>query len=73
MKKLKRVLEVAAVFITFAVMVFAAMFMVIGAVRCVWCLVTEMMPTFMEYGSLAAVMVVCGTIGAMLFITDTEE
>ena len=73
MKKLKRILQGTFVFITFAVMIFAAMFLVIGAARCVWCFVTETMPTFMEYGSLAAVMAVCGLIGAMLFITDTEE
>ena len=73
MKKLKRVLEAAAVFITFAVATFGTMFLVIGAARCVWCLVTEMMPTDMEYVSLGAVLAVCGAIGAMMFITDTEE
>jgi len=73
MKRMKRILQAAGVFIVFAVMIFATMFMVIGAVRCVWCFVTETMPTFMEYGSLAAVMAVCGVIGAILFITDTEE
>ena len=73
MKRMKRILQAAGVFITFAVMIFAAMFVVIGAARCVWCFVTETMPTFMEYGSLAAVMAVCGVIGVLLWAFDTEE
>ena len=68
-----RVLQAIAVFMIFAVMTFAVLFFVIGAVLGVAAIVTEARPTSFEDFSMIMVMILGGVIGAVLFVTDTED
>lgn len=65
--------KIIAVGVSFAITTFGLLILIIGAVMFAHAIVTDGIPTGIEWISMIFVMLVGGAIGAMLFINDTEE